>query len=197
MSRVTVSKWQSCGQDTALRSLPSCQGGNGHKGPQLHVPTTQKTGEWSVSLNITQYTEESLCRLVQQVPFPPESVLHTCPRLGEAPGHCLHYWSSHSSWLQQTIGSHRKYWMAATVPAPALLQRCSSVREKIRLSFPERWGHKRNSHTVAWVFGTWPGHQKFNLIKVIINLFLMKCLKSIYFPSHFHKSPNFLISCSL
>ena len=46
----------------------------------------QKTGEQSMFINITSHTEESLCKPVLQVPFPPGSVLHTCPRLGEAPG---------------------------------------------------------------------------------------------------------------
>ena len=48
VSKVTAGKWWSRGQDSALRSfsalgLPSCQGGNGHEGPQLYVPTTQPT----------------------------------------------------------------------------------------------------------------------------------------------------------
>ena len=36
-------------------------------------------------INFTTHTEESLCRPVLQGPFPPESVLHRCPRVGQAP----------------------------------------------------------------------------------------------------------------
>ena len=68
----------------------------------------------------------------------PTPFMHTCPRLGGAPGHRPHYWSSHPMWLQQSISSHGKYWMTATVPVPALLQRCSSVGQKIMLSFTRK-----------------------------------------------------------
>lgn len=100
MSKVTVGKWQSWGEDSPLcyfwaLGLPFCQGGNGHKGPWLYVQTTQRTGEQSMFINFTTHTEESLCRPFLQGPFPPESVLHRCPRVGQAPGHCPCYWYCH------------------------------------------------------------------------------------------------------
>ena len=73
-------------------------------------------------INVTSHTEESLCRLVLQGPFPPESVLHMCPKLGEAPGHCLHYWSRHPMWLQQSISSHGKKLNGSHCPST-----CSSL----------------------------------------------------------------------
>ena len=64
-------------EETWGRKLPSCQGGNGHKGPQLYVPTTQRTGDQFMFINVPSHTEESLCRPVLQGPFPPEPAAQT------------------------------------------------------------------------------------------------------------------------
>ena len=96
------------GQDSLSASpplgLPSCQGGNGHKGPQLYVPTTQRTGDQFMFINVPSHTEESLCRPVLQGPFPPEPAAQT-PEGGWGPGHCPRYHSCHSTWLWESISS--------------------------------------------------------------------------------------------
>ena len=107
------------------------------RGAWLHVLTVQRTGERSMFINITSYTEESLCSPVLQGPFPPESVLHRLSRMGEAPD------AAHISGPVTPCGCSKALAPRETLnishcSAPALLQRCSNVGRKTRLSFTRK-----------------------------------------------------------
>ena len=124
--------------------LPSCQGGNGHKGPQLYVPTTQRTGDQFMFINVPSHTEESLCRPVLQGPFPPEPAAQT-PEGGWGPGHCPRYHSCHSTWLWESISSLGKTLNSSHFPktcsSPEMLK-CREGRQG--WASPERKGRERN-----------------------------------------------------
>lgn len=136
----------------------SCQGRNGHKGPRLYVLTTQRTGEQSMFINVTSHTEESLCSPILQGPFS-QNLLHGWSRVREASEHCPRYWSSHATWLQQSIAPQgeqqplRKMLNGSHCPTAALLQRCSNVGEKDRAELHQKGKVMRETLTPG--LGLW------------------------------------------
>ena len=106
-------------------------------GARLHVLTVHRTGERSMFINVTSCTEESLCSPVLQGPFPPESVLHRLPRMGEALD------AAHITGPVTPCGfgkalAPRETLNISHCPAPALLQRYLNVGRKTRLSFTRK-----------------------------------------------------------
>ena len=140
----TYPKWQQArlSHNSSLHyfsalGLSSCQGGNEHEGPDLHVLTVQRTGEWFTFINVTSCTEEPLCSPVLQDPFPPESVLHRLPRMDETPD------AAHITGPVTPCGCSKALAPRETLnishcPAPALLQRYLNVGRKTRLSFTRK-----------------------------------------------------------
>lgn len=129
------------GQDSPLccfssLGLPSYQGVNGHRAPDSMPQPHSRRGTVHV------YKHHVTYRRIAVQPSPAEHLpTRVCaaqmPRVGEAPEYCMHYWSSHPTWLQQSIslqGKRRKATLSHICSSPET-PKCG---EKERLSFTRK-----------------------------------------------------------